>query len=251
MIANRSDQQSPHPNEPASKKDDGLATWTVDVSPAMQTSTLPASQPDTVPRSPRRSDGNGKSLGTGMWLILLLVSGLVRTAINSHFDDQPRQASPAAKRQAEESARQFMESMRNRPAWQRALEKLISFEFLIQNYPKHAEAYNGHARLLATYSDNQFRKAAEWQLGHVAQDHSSIETRAVDDATMACKLTDWKNGSYLDTLAAACAAAGDFDAAVKWQMKACDMVSGKERAEYQSRLDLYKAHKPYREEVKK
>ncbi len=68
---------------------------------------------------------------------------------------------------------------------------------------------------------------------------------------MACKLTDWKNGSYLDTLAAAYAAAGDFDSAVKWQSKAMELVTVKNKAEFQSRLALYETHKPYREEPRK
>jgi hypothetical protein len=250
MIAYSSDQQSHHPNEPTRKKEDGLATWTVDVSPAMQTSNPSVSTTDTSPRSANRSSQGSKFFGTGTWLVLLVASGVIRTAINSHFGDQPRQASPAAARQAEESTRRFMESMQNRPTWQRALEELISFEFLIRDYPKNAVAYNGHARLLATFSDKQFRKAAEWELAHRApQGSSNIETRAVDDAMMACKLTDWKKGSYVDTLAAASASAGDFDAAVKWEMKALELVAGQEKADFESRLALYKAHKPYRDET--
>jgi hypothetical protein len=211
-----------------------------------------SSKTDTSPRSANQSGQRSKSLGAGMGLMFLLLSGFLRTTINSHLDGRPRQASPAERRQAAESERQFLESMRNRPTWQRALEMLILFENLIRDDPKNAEAYNGHARLLATYSDNQFRKCAEWELGQgVRRDHSSIETRAVEDATLACKLTDWKNGSYLDTLAAACAAAGDFGAAVNWQSKAIELVAAKEKADFQSRLELYRAHKRYRAEPSK
>jgi tetratricopeptide (TPR) repeat protein len=74
--------------------------------------------------------------------------------------------------------------------------------------------------------------------------------QAVDDATRACELIHWKDGTDVATLAAAYAEAGDFAAAVKWQTKARDLVSEKEKADYQSRLDRYKAHKAYRDEPK-
>ena len=46
-------------------------------------------------------------------------------------------------------------------------------------------------------------------------------------------------------------AAGDFDAAVKWQTKAVELASERLKAELRSHVDLYKAHKPYRDEPKK
>ena len=62
-------------------------------------------------------------------------------------------------------------------------------------------------------------------------------------------MTDWKYASYLDTLAAAYAEAGDFDAAVKWQEKALELLSKADegfRKGMDSRLELYRVKQPYR-----
>ena len=71
------------------------------------------------------------------------------------------------------------------------------------------------------------------------------------DATKACELTDWKNEGWIDTLAAAYAESGDFTNAIKWQQKATELASAEEKADYHSRLALYKSGEPYREEPKK
>jgi hypothetical protein len=74
--------------------------------------------------------------------------------------------------------------------------------------------------------------------------------RAVEAATRACALTAWKNPAYLDTYAAAAAEAGDFDAAVKWQTRAIDLLSDEnQKADFRSRLKLYEARKPYHEPI--
>jgi tetratricopeptide (TPR) repeat protein len=70
---------------------------------------------------------------------------------------------------------------------------------------------------------------------------------AVASATRACELTGWKGAYEVSTLAAACAEAGDFDAAVKWQEKAVALYDDailKENA--RARLALYRAREPYR-----
>ena len=50
-----------------------------------------------------------------------------------------------------------------------------------------------------------------------------------------------------DTLAAAYAEMGDFKQAVNWQEKAIAACMKKDKAEFESRLQLYKEGKPYRE----
>jgi hypothetical protein len=70
------------------------------------------------------------------------------------------------------------------------------------------------------------------------------------DARLACELTNDKETTYLDTLAAAYAETGDFDAAVKWQTKVVEFPrnSPMQIEEARKRLKLYQDRKPYRDE---
>ena len=103
--------------------------------------------------------------------------------------------------------------------------------------PKDARACNGAAWLLATCPDQKIRDGSE----------------ALQFATRACEVTDWKDPFYLDTLAAAYAELGQFEKAVEWQQKALanpDFEKNVDKDEFvvaQRRLDLYKSGKPFRE----
>jgi tetratricopeptide (TPR) repeat protein len=103
--------------------------------------------------------------------------------------------------------------------------------------PKNAAALNLRAWYLAVGPDAAHRDGQ----------------KAVDLATKACELTDWKVAAYLDTLAAAYAEAGRWDDAVKWQEKAlADAELAKDDGPAMTqRLALFKEKKPYREEEKK
>lgn len=72
---------------------------------------------------------------------------------------------------------------------------------------------------------------------------------AVAAATKACDLTRWKEWSWIDTLAAACAEADDFKRAIKFEEKALRTghPTESERKEMQERLSLYQQSKPFRE----
>lgn len=67
---------------------------------------------------------------------------------------------------------------------------------------------------------------------------------ALTDARMACRLNYWKKASYIDGLAAACAATGDFDAAVRYEEQAIKSgkFSAEELKDAQARLALYSRH---------
>jgi spermidine synthase len=73
--------------------------------------------------------------------------------------------------------------------------------------------------------------------------------KAVKLALQVCEFTDYKRPEYLDTLAVAYAAAGNFGKAIEITEKALELCrsSGQEtlKKELESRLVLYKAGRPY------
>jgi tetratricopeptide (TPR) repeat protein len=97
--------------------------------------------------------------------------------------------------------------------------------------PKHGQALAAIAWLYAACPDARFRNGK----------------KAVDNATKACELTDWKVNMYLDTLGISYAEAGDFDAAIKWGTKAAEKTYGSLKLSYQARVELYKLKRPYRD----
>ena len=121
-------------------------------------------------------------------------------------------------------------------AWKRKkgfAKAIADFNAAIQFDPEYAAAYNERAWLWATCTDKKFRDAP----------------KAVESARKACELTSGpKKASYLDTLAAAYAEAGDFAGAVATQAEANNLFAGNEqRKKGEARLMLYQEQKPYRE----
>ena len=102
-----------------------------------------------------------------------------------------------------------------------------------EEHPDTLESINSVAWFRATSPAAEFRNGA----------------KAVEYATKVCELTDWKMAMFVNTLAAAYAEVGDFDSAVKWQRQAIDLLteeqSAKWQADFEGRLKLYQAGKPY------
>jgi hypothetical protein len=72
---------------------------------------------------------------------------------------------------------------------------------------------------------------------------------AVEAATKACELSEWKNWNWIDTLAAACAENGDFKRAIEIEEQALRTGKPREsdRREMRSRISLYQQSRPFRE----
>ena len=80
------------------------------------------------------------------------------------------------------------------------------------------------------------------------EDNLRSGNQAVDAASKACELTEWKKPAYLNTLASAYAEADDFESAVKWQTKAIALeADAKQKEEYHARRKLFQEKQPYRD----
>lgn len=90
---------------------------------------------------------------------------------------------------------------------------------------------NNYAWLLATSPDDAVRNGK----------------RAIELATKACELTEYKQSHILSTLAAAYAETGDFDTARKWSQKSVDMNDPEHGEQLKQELASYQANKPWRE----
>ncbi|HXT58067.1 MAG TPA: tetratricopeptide repeat protein, partial [Pirellulales bacterium] len=104
------------------------------------------------------------------------------------------------------------------------------FKTAINLDAKDAEARRNMALLLAACPKDRYRNGK----------------KAVEYAQEACELTQWKSSSALDTLAAACAEAGQFDQACDWAEKAVALARGANRGQCLARLKQYQAHQPLR-----
>jgi Tetratricopeptide repeat len=114
----------------------------------------------------------------------------------------------------------------------RALRELDSISALKLNKP--GSALNGVAWVRATFPEPGLRDG----------------NKATQEALRACEESQWQESDYIDTLAAAYAETGDFERAVKFQEQALGMVGPENprRQKMESRLALYRDHKPYRED---
>jgi tetratricopeptide (TPR) repeat protein len=187
-----------------------------------------------------------------IWILLLLVPVfLLSCASTQQRQDEPRDAkfynnrgiAFAEKGQYDRAISDFNQAIEINPRYNKAYnnrgivyrltgqynEAISDFNKSIAINALDAEAYNNLAWLLATAGAQGFRNGK----------------KAVELALDACRLSDWRNAEYLDTLAAAYARAGDFDNAVKWQEKVLESSKSFDTSEFRQRLHFYRERKPW------
>ncbi|MEM9412457.1 MAG: tetratricopeptide repeat protein [Planctomycetota bacterium] len=87
-----------------------------------------------------------------------------------------------------------------------------------------------------------------WVLATSTIDDLRDGQRAIELATEAAEITDYKAAYILSTLASGYAETGDFETAKKWAAKAVEFAeSDEQRIGLQEELDMYKLEKPWRE----
>jgi len=111
--------------------------------------------------------------------------------------------------------------------------KVFDYETAISIDPNYVTALRDLAWLRATCMDKELRNPK----------------RAVELATIACDLTDWKDHESLSLFASACSEAEEFADAIKWQQKAIELLPVEGtlvvKGDYAKRLHLYQSNTPY------
>jgi tetratricopeptide (TPR) repeat protein len=100
--------------------------------------------------------------------------------------------------------------------------------------PKSGAALNAAAWIRATFPEPDLRNG----------------NKATEEAFQACSDSQWQEWGYIDTLAAAYAESGNFEQAVRYEEQALGIVPSADsrREKMESRLALYREHRPYRED---
>ena len=109
-------------------------------------------------------------------------------------------------------------------------DALAEYNRALQLDPKSSQANCGSAWLLSTCPDSALRNTE----------------LALERANQAIELSGQKDAVSFDSLAAAQASSGDFDAAMKSIHKAIELAPADERDAYKERLVVYQQAKPYR-----
>jgi len=143
-------------------------------------------------------------------------------------------------------------------------EAIAELNTVIRLAPNDQEAYRlrGHLReegrdyagALADYREaTRLDPVDSWSLNNLAwllattpDANARDGQQALKTAKQAVKLDGGKQWNTLDTLAAACAEMGMFTEAERHQTDAIKLAPDKERSDLQSRLELYRAKRPYR-----
>ena len=117
----------------------------------------------------------------------------------------------------------------------RYADTLKELDYLVRIWPaldSYARTLRDRAWFLATCPNSSFRNARQ----------------AVEDAKIACKLTNWSDEAAIDSLAMAYAETGDFDSAMRYAAQALSVkgISSETSKVIQRHLASFKEPKPIR-----
>ncbi|NUQ62887.1 MAG: tetratricopeptide repeat protein [Pirellulales bacterium] len=113
---------------------------------------------------------------------------------------------------------------------------------------EHAKAIADYEKAIkASPEDTGVLNNFAWVLATSPVDGLRNGKRAIELATKACELTEFKQAHILSTLAAGHAETGDFDTAKQWSQKAVELGDEDQKEALAKELESYKAGKPWRE----
>ena len=113
----------------------------------------------------------------------------------------------------------------------RQADAIADYQKALKIEPDDTGALNNLAWVLATSPDEKLRDGK----------------RAIELATKACELTEYKAAHILSTLGAGYAETGDFETAMKWSEKAIEIGAEDQMEPLKKELESYQAKKPVRE----
>ena len=171
-----------------------------------------------------------------------------RVGIDTRFGDLIREAREQFRaKRFERAAALYTEALAMRPDPKNA--QMLYFE----RGTTHMDGQN-HPAAVADFDQVVRLRPGDWEtinlvawLRATSRDPAARNGKlAVQQATRACELTNWKNPDVLDTLAAAHAEAGDFARAVQFQKQAIGVAPLTDRTKMHERLRLFERQAPYR-----
>jgi tetratricopeptide (TPR) repeat protein len=183
--------------------------------------------------------------GVGLLVLLLATLGCASREQRSEkaFD---RGNAAMARKDYDKAIAEFTEAIRLDPESDGAYHNRAHAYAEKKEYAKAVADYNESIRLNPDEPDSYSNLA--WLLATCPKAELRDGKRAVELATRACVLSNWKDANDLENLAAGYAECGQFEEAVQWQTKAVDLGTGLEKLdESRQRLELYKQGKPFRE----
>ena len=128
-----------------------------------------------------------------------------------------------------------------------ALKRRASTYFDIKQYSKSKADYDLALEQDGAMGDEFLIGNFSWLLAACPDGSIRDGARALELATKAAELTQWKEGWVIDNVAAAHAELGDFDKALEFAMKAIQTAGSEaEREDIQTRVVLYKKKQPAR-----
>src|SRR5262249_7362738 len=116
-----------------------------------------------------------------------------------------------------------------------------------QQLKRYAQARDDYSTAVRLRPDDPgFCNQLAWLLATCPDDAVRDGPQALGLATRACERSGWQDPVLIDTLAAACAECGQFEQAVERMKQVLARGPREHRDEFQRRLRLFQARKPYR-----